>query len=253
VGTELLDPKSPTGIKGVAAAALPELYDKARKALEACANRDEVKEWADKAQAIASYAKQMKDTTLRKTADRIIARAKRRYAELMTAEFGKPKPGRPPLNGADPQPVGFQTRAEAEAKSGLSRRQARQVRDIGEVPQAEFDKLVDAEDPATPTQLAKIGEKTRKAKRPPKRARTESGETVDTQSKEYKAAGKLVGFVASVVEEIKQTRIDTALKGLTKAERAKVLKHVTTASTWFVALMEILDRDNAKPKGKSKR
>ena len=48
-------------------ARLPEGYETAKRALAACADIDECKDWADRAAALASYAKQAKDTTLAKT------------------------------------------------------------------------------------------------------------------------------------------------------------------------------------------
>jgi len=44
---------------------------------------DECKSWADKAEALSSYAKQANDNTLHRLADRIQARAIRREGELL--------------------------------------------------------------------------------------------------------------------------------------------------------------------------
>ena len=59
-------------------ARLPRTYEAAREALATCQDIDECKEWADKAAALASYAKQAEDETLLKMAARIKARATRR-------------------------------------------------------------------------------------------------------------------------------------------------------------------------------
>lgn len=64
-------------------AKLPIVYERATQALAECSRIDECKEWANKAEALASYARQSKDETLRKMADRIQARAIRRCGELL--------------------------------------------------------------------------------------------------------------------------------------------------------------------------
>ena len=46
---------------GVAAARLPVAYEQAKVALAACAKIDECRDWADRAKALASYAKQADD------------------------------------------------------------------------------------------------------------------------------------------------------------------------------------------------
>ena len=65
------------------AARLPHVYLHAREALSSCSRIDECQDWADKAEALASYAKQSHDDTLHKLADRIQARAIRRAGELL--------------------------------------------------------------------------------------------------------------------------------------------------------------------------
>src|SRR4249920_1073731 len=64
-------------------ARLPVRYATACSALAECAALDECQAWADKAEAMASYARQARDDTLRKMADRIQARAIRRCGELL--------------------------------------------------------------------------------------------------------------------------------------------------------------------------
>ena len=72
-------------ISGVSRARLPAAYQYAQKAMAKCAQIDECKSWADKAAALASYARQAKDNTLRVLAERIQARAVRRCGELLEA------------------------------------------------------------------------------------------------------------------------------------------------------------------------
>ena len=66
-----------------ARARLPVAYQTAKTLLAQCSKIDECKDWADKSEALASYARQAKDDSLRKHADRIQARAIRRAGELL--------------------------------------------------------------------------------------------------------------------------------------------------------------------------
>ena len=108
-------------IPGVRNAKLPAVYVEAQKALAACQKIDECKAWADKAAAIASYAKQAQDQTLMDTATRIKARAIRRCGEILK-EMKKSQGERTdrPKGGAPPR----SRRARAQA-AGLSRDQER--------------------------------------------------------------------------------------------------------------------------------
>lgn len=62
---------------------LPVNYEIAKRAITECERIDEVKEWKDRAAAIASYAAQKRDRTLVDKATRIRARATRRLGELL--------------------------------------------------------------------------------------------------------------------------------------------------------------------------
>lgn len=64
-------------------ASLPKSYEQAKSALANCERLDECQDWADKAAALASYAKQANDDQLEKMAIRIRARAVRRAGELL--------------------------------------------------------------------------------------------------------------------------------------------------------------------------
>jgi hypothetical protein len=72
-----------------ARARFPATYEQARTALASCDNVDECLDWANKAEALAAYAKMADDDTLRTLADRIQARAIRRMGELLKEFDGK--------------------------------------------------------------------------------------------------------------------------------------------------------------------
>lgn len=90
----------PDGLN-VGTARLPAVYESAKLALAECSRIDECKDWANKAEALASYARQADDDTLRKTADRIQARAIRRCGELLK-EIKPSNGGRPKKEKDDP-------------------------------------------------------------------------------------------------------------------------------------------------------
>ena len=70
-------------LPSISNAQLPAAYSVAKKALAECEKIDECKDWADKAAALGSYARQSKDESLFKLATRIQARAIRRCGELL--------------------------------------------------------------------------------------------------------------------------------------------------------------------------
>jgi hypothetical protein len=141
-------------------ARLPARYEAARQALAECSRIDECQEWADKAEALASYARQANDDTLRKHADRIQARAIRRQGELLKqipASLG----GRPAENSGGRPPE--LTRASAAAAAGISEHQRKTALRVAAVPEEQFERQIESESPPTVTQLARQGIKPRQA------------------------------------------------------------------------------------------
>lgn len=143
-------------IAEAANARLPQAYEAAKQALANCASIDECKEWADKAEALASYAKQADDDTLRRHADRIQARAIRRCGELLKQFDNR---GRPAENKEVALPNISQRQAAADA--GLSVHQTKQAVRVANVPEATFERVVDSPSPPTVTKLADMGRKPR--------------------------------------------------------------------------------------------
>jgi hypothetical protein len=73
----------PADLPNIADARLPATYESAKRALAECSRIDECQDWADKAAALASYARQARDDTLFSFATRIKARALDRCGELL--------------------------------------------------------------------------------------------------------------------------------------------------------------------------
>lgn len=140
----------------IASARLPSSYVEARQAIEKCARIDECQAWGDKAEALASYAKQADDDTLRQLADRIQARAIKRCGQLLR-EYPSHTGAHLPNRTA---PTSL-SRTEAAEQAGLSERQRKTALRVANVPDDQFEDLVESPRPATVTQLAEIGRRAR--------------------------------------------------------------------------------------------
>jgi hypothetical protein len=190
----------------VEAAKLPASYEFARDALAKCERVDECQKWADKAKALASYAKQAEDESLHHYADRIKARAVRRGGELL-AKIKPSKGGRPfkeiTRAGADPS----YSRNAAAAAAGVSPRQQKTMLRVAAVPAAEFERQVESERPPTVTALAQQGARrqaTRSANKQSGKGRgsvfiEEPDEEASTdQSRWQRSAGSMLGELLSL-------------------------------------------------------
>ena len=147
-------PSSIAHLPSVANAPLPVAYETACRALAECSSIDECQDWADKAQAMASYARQAQDETLRKMADRIQARAIRRCGELLRQVPAANGANQNIKEGSRPNVV---TRERAAADAGLSEHQRKTALRVAAVPEPAFTAQVESEAPPTVTALAKQG------------------------------------------------------------------------------------------------
>lgn len=139
-------------------ASLPEKYQHAKQALSECARVDECTDWADKALALSSYARQAQDETLEKLAMRIRARAIRRAGELLRMFDGR---------GGDRKSLETKTsggqssdppkQRDAAERAGLSSFQQHQATAVARIPEDEFEAAVESEDPPSVTRLAEMG------------------------------------------------------------------------------------------------
>ena len=140
----------------ISSAPLPVAYENAKMAIYQCNELDECKDWSDKAQALASYARQSADEELEKMSKRIRARAIRRCGELLKLFDGR---------GGDRKSdyfksVGdhtFDSKSELGESVGLSKNQQVQANRIANIPEREFDRQLESDDVPTLTALAKQG------------------------------------------------------------------------------------------------
>lgn len=194
---------------------LPALYEKAKKSLAECANVDECKDWADKARALASYARQSQDRILFDHASRIALRATRRCGELLKQVPQDPG-GRPPKTqvGGGPS-IG---RAAAAEQAGLSDRQAKTALRVASVPERKFERLTESPGPPTVTEMAKMGT----AKRPERPTPEKFAETT-----------QILGALRRFVEKSELAAPRQAASAVLKHERVESERNARAASKWL--------------------
>lgn len=195
----------------VSQARIPQTYANAKSALYTCASIDECQQWADKAAALASYAKQAEDEELMKMAIRIRDRAVRRAGELLKQI--------PSAKGGDRKSVEYQSgggdslmsRREVAEQAGMSERQQVTAIRVANVPAEEFERQVDSERPPTVTALAKQG--------------TTSRPVIDLKGRDPNEFNRALHFIAEFEEYAKAVAafdLDAILPTLNSIERLRV-------------------------------
>lgn len=209
---------------------MPVNYEAARKAIALCVEIDECKDWADKAAAIASYAKQSRDATMRDAATRIQLRAEERLGELLasipkgTAIFSHEK------NKMVPNYNGKWATAR---RAGVTNAQYYRATHIAAVPKKKRDKAIEASPPIRPHVLAamsvKLAPDTSGRKSEPSYAHVHAGGEV----------GRLIRY--GHLHPARQSGVETSLD-----DANYIRKH-------FRKLVEWLDEfEQCLPKGASK-
>lgn len=110
-------------------------YDAARMALAEAHRVDEVKDIRDKAQAMAAYARQAKDTAMVEWATEIKVRAERRAGELISQSG---------LRAGNPQLSKASTIAPRLEDIGISRDQSSRWQKLAAIPEERFEQAVAA-------------------------------------------------------------------------------------------------------------
>lgn len=188
-------------------AQLPATYEAAKTALSECTKLDECQSWADKAKALASYARQAKDDSMRKMAERIQARAIGRAGEIL-AQIEPDKGGRPPETREGTRPS--LTRTQAAEDAGLSDWQRKTALRVASIDKDEFERVIESDNPPTVTQLAEMGTKK---------------QIVDLKGRDPKEFNKALHFVAIFEYHLKRCNehdVDAMADILTDAERERL-------------------------------
>ena len=214
-------------------ATLPGNYEKARTAIATCQRIDECKDWADKAKALASYAKQANDDTLWQMATRIQMRASRRCGELLAAIAPHPG-GRPKTRDANGPSF---SRARAAFDAGLSERQRKTVLRVASVSKEEFEEAVESDAPPTLTEMAERGTKT-------KTIEEELREMVgDRDPEEYKAATHILGGLEQLAKELAPIDPEAIVRGSNPREWARMLRDLSAILPWLHQLESAIKKE----------
>ena len=190
----------------VSSASLPRTYEAARVALSECSQVDECKDWADKAAALASYARQADDQELERMAQRIRARAIRRAGELLKQIE--------PASGHHRKGEGAPTfsRENAARDAGMSKHQQVQSTRLANIPEHDFNAQVESDKPPTLSQLAAQGTKPRK-------------NIIDLKGRDPKEYNRALHYVADFEEaarELENQAHDMILPTLNEKERERM-------------------------------
>lgn len=234
-------------------AKLPATYQQAQLALHNCEKIDECKDWADKAAALASYAKQANDDQLHNMAKRIQGRAMERAGELLleiAPGYGartdlQPRDGgganvvtEIPQNNANTQPHTASdtrlTRTEAATQAGLSKRQKDTAIRIASIPKPELNALIESDTPPTLSKLSEMGTQ--------KKTGTEPYYFYEGITEaEHKASTQLFSALSHMLRAAGEVDIKMATKGLTKSLREEKLKDTQNA---YLIVTDILREFN---------
>jgi hypothetical protein len=180
----------------------PATYEAARRALEECVKIDECKSWSNRAVALATYAKMARDKGLLRLTKQVYALAARRMGELL-AEI-EPNPGGQPAHSTKTAIV--PSRKQAATDAGLSERQAKTVLRVANVPEEEFKRQVESENPPSVTALAAQG-------------------TVHRGPVANDDSARLMRLVDRLLEALSQIEITPAIAGIPQKERARFLEN----------------------------
>lgn len=197
-------------------APLPMAYERARTALEECSQVDECKDWADKAQAIASYARQANDDGLYVMARRIQGRAVRRMGELLKPFQATNQHEANARGGDSPS-----TQRQAAESAGLSKDQEKQAVRVANVPEEEFEAVIESPSPPSVTALSEMGRKRR-------------NQVTELSSREgYYEATHTMGAMRRFAERCDQHAPELVAGGLNDHELAEARSLVDKLDSWL--------------------
>jgi hypothetical protein len=211
----------------VSDARLPATYEQAKTALAECSRIDECQEWANKAEALASYARQADDETLFKLAKRIQGRAVRRCGELLK----QIEPAKNQHDAACRADKGGLTRTEAAEHAGMSLHQQRTAVRVANVPDEQFERALESETPPTVTALAEMGTQSR----PPvsDKPSAHAAASPITAPAGFKQATHLIGVVQDFAAFCQTNDPVVVAGGLMKSEVQEVRSFVGVIDGWL--------------------
>lgn len=219
-------------------ARLPQVYEAAKNALADCTRVDECQDWANRAEAMASYARQSEDETFFRYARRIKARAIDRLGELLR-EIPPAGGSRTDLRVGEIEPQAGDhprlTREQAATEAGLSEHQRKTALRVNNVPRDQFEMMVESDKPPSIEQLADMGKKKRE---PPIVIDVLEGR----EPADFQQATRLLGLLRHIGEIGGQIDIEAAIRGLRDTEHARALNGTYVARLWIEKVLHGLQR-----------
>ena len=215
-------------LPSIANATLPSMYTKAKEALAECERIDECKTWADKAAALASYAKQADDDTLHKTAVRIRARAIRRCGELLKDFDARPQNPQKQshANGT------LLSQRQAAADAGLSKRQQVTAVNVARVPEEQFEAAIESEKPPTITALADQGKKAQ--------PKAHAFDLQGRDPEDFKRSTEGQSHLEALTDYARRIQAETLVKGTLPHEYPEMRAQLAILLPWLKQLEKLL-------------
>lgn len=216
---------------------MPERYEAAKRAVAECHRVDECKDWSDKAVALASYARQVRDHELVTLAQRINGRAVRRCGELLREADGRGEHRKSKTTGDDSSSKP-PSRKDLAKSAGMSERQQATATQVARIPEEEFEEAIESESPPSVTKLAEMGKRKRK-KRKRKREGPAHLEGIDPGdfSRSTQVGGSLWSFRREAVEVVTP---EEYARGLRRAERSEAVRTAEVIVGWLKEFISIV-------------
>jgi hypothetical protein len=242
-------------------ARLPELYQNAKLTISECARIDECQDWANKMEALASYARQAADEELRKMADRIQARAIKRCGDLLREIESRPMANLKQFRKEGNHPSVSRTQAARDA--GLSEHQQKTAIRVSRIPDDEFQEAIESDNPPTITALAERGKQSRlKApcvtgkdgksypteRKQPSMTKTERIETIRDLTAKGFTGGEIAsqlqiseGYTRALAREGGIRLLGFLFRGVRKIDYNRVVARTVNAAEALMAGLELID------------
>jgi hypothetical protein len=203
-------------------------YEAARSALAECQRVDEVKDIRDKAEAMAAYARQAKDTEMIQWATEIKVRAERKCGELLIDSV---KTGERARNG-DNQ---FTTRTSHDETSskkklsdlGLNASQSSRYQQLATMSEAHFEAAVaTAKDTAGQVTTAFMLREAAKAKPHKKQTKRDQERLQELQEAKARGVSKLTTYARLTITALRSAESITEDEGRVLGELAELIQNV---------------------------
>lgn len=210
-------------------------YDRMKQEIANCDRIDDVKEWENKAKAMAEYNKQSKDKFAEAACKRIRLRAVRRVGELLEQiESEKGKHGShgnsKGVNIETTRAGSFKNSRTATAKAaGLTPKEAYRATNLARIPIAKFEEEISKSKPPAVDALASLGvkHKPRKPEEQPKPRFTPDDRDI---------ANDLVIEAAMLAKKFRSLKPATIGAAVVGTKRVKLKEDITTIIDWYTAL-----------------